>query len=370
MSDTLNIPREILETVLDHLGEVIWMSDVKKNKIIYISKGYERVWEQSCEELLNRPMSFVERIHPEDQSKVIEAFSKQVQGQYAETYRLVLPSGQIKWIFDKAYPIRSNEGEVTAVVGIASDITEKVRAEESLKSQQSQMAASSRLSALGQMAGGIAHEINNPLAIIEGKASYLLDAITNKKATDEMLSSGIQKISETVFRINKIIKGLKTFARSGDQEPFVMTSIEKVILETLDLCRERFKNGGVDLLVSEKDWVNVQVHCRPVQICQVLLNLLNNSYDAVVGAPQSWVKVTCAQSAELCLIKVIDSGNGIPPDVASKLMEPFFTTKSVGKGTGLGLSISKGIIEEHGGYLWYDDTEENTTFAFVLNVKK
>jgi C4-dicarboxylate-specific signal transduction histidine kinase len=113
-----------------------------------------------------------------------------------------------------------------------------------------------------------------------------------------------------------------------------------------------------------------QVNCRPTQLSQVLLNLLSNAFDAVSALSEKWVRLTVTQEEQKLIIKVIDSGNGIPSDIAEKIMQPFFTTKVIGKGTGLGLSISRGIIESHEGALFYDPSEKNTTFVIELPIHK
>lgn len=126
----------------------------------------------------------------------------------------------------------------------------------------------------------------------------------------------------------------------------------RLVEDALKLCRERFDKYGVDLRVSLDASSELEIKARPSQITQVLLNLLGNSFDAVEKSSEKWVELSLVKAKGKLVIKVTDSGKGIPDWVTEKLMDPFFTTKEVGKGTDLGLSISKGIIEEHwGSYL-------------------
>ncbi len=225
---------------------------------------------------------------------------------------------------------------------------------------------SSRLASLGEMAGGIAHEINNPLAIISGKSQrirrLLLEGDSQNKET---LMGDLNKIDQTIERIAKIIQGLRSFSRDGAKDDFSCYPVKDICENTLELCRSRFHNAGIELTLPDVD-NKLHIECRPVQIEQVLLNLLNNAFDAVSGLAVKWVKVSLTSSETDIELSVTDSGNGIPTSVQSKLMQPFFTTKPVGKGTGLGLSICKGIVESHGGQFTYDTSSKNTRFVVCL----
>ena len=136
--------------------------------------------------------------------------------------------------------------------------------------------------------------------------------------------------------------------------------------DTLALCSERFKAHGVNLQVEDLR-EDISFAGRPVQISQVLLNLLNNAHDAIEALAEKWIKVSFKNLEDRIRICVIDSGSGIPENVREKMMQPFFTTKAIGKGTGLGLSVSKGIIDEHQGVLTVDHTCPNTCFVIELS---
>jgi C4-dicarboxylate-specific signal transduction histidine kinase len=128
---------------------------------------------------------------------------------------------------------------------------------------------------------------------------------------------------------------------------------------------ERFKASGINLEIQVKG--DSVVECRHVQVSQVIVNLLNNSFDAVQSLEQKWVRITLEEDSVLAIVRVTDSGPGIrDPQIVAKLMQPFFTTKEVGKGTGLGLSISKGLIESQGGRFYLNQTCPNTEFVIEL----
>ena len=135
--------------------------------------------------------------------------------------------------------------------------------------------------------------------------------------------------------------------------------------KTLDICQERINNNGTAVEVQYLKH-DSSILCRPVEISQVLLNLINNSYQATSSYPHPWIKIIMEEVGDSFRMQVIDCGEKISPAIKQKLFQPFFTTKDIGVGTGLGLSISRGIIEEHKGKLYYQDDAPNTTFVIEI----
>lgn len=244
-------------------------------------------------------------------------------------------------------------------LGIAEDLTDSLRLE-------SQLAHSAKMASLGEMAGGIAHEINNPLAIISGKASYLRLLIKKENYTPAVFEEELIKVERTVDRIAKIIRGLRSFSRSSENDPMTSTNFQIILEDTLQLCLEKFRKNNIDVKIAGS--LDQWLECRPSQISQLLMNLLSNSYDAVLPLDEKWIEIKVDRKDQELLISVIDSGKGIAAEIVDRIMQPFFTTKEVGKGTGLGLSISKGIAEDHHGTLVYDRTASNTKFIICLPV--
>jgi signal transduction histidine kinase len=234
-----------------------------------------------------------------------------------------------------------------------------------LQTTQSKIVHTTKMAALGIMAGGISHEINNPLAAIRLNSSSLRDLAQAPEVDVGNVLEIADSIDKTVVRIAKIISGLKSFAREGKQDETELAPLQKIISETLDFCQARFKNHGIALTVTPIS-PDLVIQCRRVQIGQVLLNLLNNAFDAIQDQPKAWVRIEVQESANEVAVAVVDSGPGIPVELRDKLMQPFFTTKEVGKGTGLGLSIADGILKSHGGTFALDTDSSHTRFVFHL----
>lgn len=256
-----------------------------------------------------------------------------------------------------------DEGKMAVLVAI--DITSHKKDEETIRVQQAQLVQSSKLSMLGEMSGGVAHEINNPLAVIVGYAQRMEFLAKSGGIESTEVLRFADRILSMANRIAKIVQGLRMFAREASNDPFEHVSTHKIVQDTLELCAQRFSHHGLDLRIGAS-LESVSLDCRQVQISQVLLNLLNNAFDAVRHLPERWISVDASQRGDTVEIRVEDSGSGIEPAIASKMLQPFFTTKPIGQGTGLGLSISKGIIEAHGGRLYYDAVARNTSFVIEL----
>ena len=252
------------------------------------------------------------------------------------------------------------------VESIVDERTHELQAtQQTVLDQQQTLITSAKMSALGEMAGGIAHEINTPLGSIAMLASELeLDAKAGV-VDPAMVLDVSGDIKKTVDRIGSIVKALRTFARDSQHDELKPHSFKFIASETLNLCRERFASHGVKLIYDETA-PDVSISCRPTEISQILLNLMNNSVDAIEMQDEKWIQLECKIAGAEILLSVSDSGPGIPEAVARKIMQPFFTTKEIGKGTGLGLSISRSIAEAHGGRLELDQTLQNTKFVLRL----
>jgi PAS domain S-box-containing protein len=261
--------------------------------------------------------------------------------------------------------IRDSEGKPSILLGICEDITDQIESQRLIEEQKVKLISASNMSSIGEMAAGIAHEINNPLAITIGRAGLLLSQLeANQSLPVSKIIESLNIVIKSTNRAAKIIAGMKELSRDAESDQMVPSDINHSLNDALALCRERFKKHGITLVVVPSGPANYMG--RPVQLSQVFMNLLNNSFDAVVNESKKWVNVSVSLSAGSIRIEFSDSGQPIDKIIRDKIMQPFFTTKEVGKGIGLGLSISRQIISSHGGSLYLDDSRPSTTFVIEL----
>ena len=174
------------------------------------------------------------------------------------------------------------------------------------------------------------------------------------------------RIEETVTRISTIVRAMRSLSRQTTGDPMRPFLAAALLEDTLAVCRARFAEGAVALLVDSGD--NPLLVGRPAEVGQVLLNLLKNAYDATGGRDGARVAVSIAREGERARIVVEDTGPGVPAELVDQIMEPFFTTKEPGAGTGLGLSISRSITLNHGGELRLEPTSEGARFVLLLPI--
>ena len=322
----------------------------------------------TAEEIIKDASAIINLIHPDDVSSFQESLEITIKNLTPWRWEGRFCAGNgFKWFQGGSTPLKENDGSILWD-GILFEITSQKEAEERLRFQEAQLASASKLVALGEMAGGVAHEINTPLNAILFCADQILNSLGEDSFEKDEIIEMSTLISETSQRIAKIVRGLKAFARDVSHEPMETVDLEGVIEESLDLCRQRLNQNGIDIkIVRPRE--PVLVHCRSVQLGQVLLNLINNSFDAVISTAEAWVIIEVKVEGSTVKIEVSDSGKGLSPSVVKKLFQPFFTTKGPGKGTGIGLSISKGIVESHEGSLYFDHASENTKFVIELPLR-
>lgn len=345
------------QQVIDAVEEFVLVKG-PKSKVLWANKAFQNYYGMSNTELVGLiDAPFVEPDMTQQYVKDDLYVFENAKALHVPSEPVTRHDGIIRNFYTVKSPIFDEKGEVIMTVGISRDITD-------LEAAQAKAIESAKMATLGEMAAGIAHEINNPLAVITGRASAMRDRAMSGNLQPTTWAEECDKIEKMAMRIARIVKGLKTFSRASERDPFVLESLGAVIDDSISICQDRLNRQGVELRL--KPFKRVALQCRPSQLTQVMLNLVANSIDAIENQNEKWVEIAVTERENLTELTVTDSGPTIAPEVRKQLMQPFFTTKGVGRGTGLGLSISRGIVEDHGGTLTFVDDAAHTQFRITL----
>jgi PAS domain S-box-containing protein len=303
-------------------------------------------------------------VHDQDRESFIK-FNKFIcgGGEGSLIFKLVGLKGteRVMESFARAHKLESGG---IAHLAITNEITERIKSEKELLKKDQELEEAKRLSVIGEFAAGIAHEVNNPLAIIHSKTELLalqLNQLEIKNSKNvELIQSSLATIKQTVVHASDIIKNLKTFSSKADFENLELIRLEEVIDMALKISQNRCYNAGIDIIMKVDP--NIKLICSSAGLSQVILNLLINSIDALERLDEKWIRIETNVSGKLLKIKFTDSGKGIPDEIIDKITQPFFSTKEPGKGTGLGLSLSLKSVEKMNGNFNYNSNSKNTQF--------
>jgi PAS domain S-box-containing protein len=365
----------------ENINEVFWMTDPTGHEMLYVSPVFEKIWGRTCESLYADPQSWLHAIHPEDQGRVMKSWLGATQTDnrepvpqeatarkpdYEEEYRIVRPDKSVRWIHDRGFIIRNQTGQMQRVVGVTRDITENRKLEAQFRQSQ-------KMEGIGQLAGGVAHDFNNILAIIEMQSGLLKSS--GGLSADQ--SEYADEISVTVQRAATLTRQLLLFSRREVFQPRDLDLSESITNTTKMLRRILGENVQIQLKLASQPMF---IHADAGMMDQVLLNLAVNARDAMPNGGQLVIETSGVEFDEFAVsqapqarpgsfvrLNVSDSGCGIPPEILPKIFEPFFTTKDIGKGTGLGLATVFGIVQQHQGWInVYSEVNHGTTFRVYL----
>jgi signal transduction histidine kinase len=367
---------ELLNKVICLSPNMISIFDTKSETRTFINKQANHVMGVDFNRM-NQITSehFEEMIHPDDLANYLAGRARDPgpdnpDGYTTLEFRSRKSDGTYAHISSRVIPFeRSGDGKVTQFLSISEDITkEKELAQELAEKQQQERAKtihSERFTALSEMAGGIAHEINNPLAIIMGHTQTMRMRKHRGTLSDNDFSISLDKIEFTAKRISKVVNSMIMIANDGMNDAFIDCPINVILDDLHSFWGQRLANHRISLDFIEVD-PEITVYCRPVQIVLVLLNLVGNSFHAIKDRDEKWIRVRVEAEGDKVAIHFTDSGKGIPESIKHKIFDPFFTTRSVGDGAGLGLSVASGIAKVHNGSLRVDSSSPNTSFVLSL----
>jgi PAS domain S-box-containing protein len=354
----------------ENIGEVFWMSTGTGDKTLYVSPAFEKIWGRSADELYRRPSLWLEAIIPEDRDRVQQHYHSKrwLEGGFHNEYRIARPDGAVRWIHDRGFPVRDDKGKVYRIVGFAQDVTELQQAADRERQLLADLAHMARLTTMGEMASGLAHELNQPLSAIMNYLDASVRLLQNQgKAPDNVLSAMGSAAAEAE-RAGKIIHRMKNFLRRTEPRQSA-EDVNQLVQEALDLIAREIRLSSTRLRMELAEGLP-RVMADRIQIEQVILNLARNALDAMQQTePEKRILTvkTARDAARAVTVSVSDTGVGLSADSAEQLFQAFYTTKP--EGMGMGLAISRTIVQAHGGRLWAEPGNgRGATFTFTLPV--
>ena len=347
--------------------------DMRSNEVEW-DDALDRLFGLSPGHTVRSPDQFLSLIHPDDRAAVADACRRCAEegADFEMEYRVTRPDGTEHWLYDKGKTFFDEAGRPLYMAGACVDVTTRKQTEEALnrslqelRDKQEQLVQAAKLASLGEVATGVAHEINNPLNNIGLFVGNVLDQVREGPIDRQQVARNLAAAIEQTKKAAIIVEHLRTFGRRASA-PFEPVSINRIVQASVSLVEAQFRVRNIDLTLDLLPH-DPCVMGNPIQIEQVFINLLANARDAVERAPCKKIRIDSTAYGAHIQVRVCDTGVGIPADAQSRIFDPFFTTKEVGKGTGLGLSISYGIIKEHQGEIEVESRQgEGTTFTIRL----
>ena len=342
----------------NHVSDTIFSLDVE-GCFIYVNKPTQNMTGYNLEDLLGKPVHNI--LTPESRNTVDQVISQFTDSQHEQAkefvVEVIMRSHDIITIEVKLVRISDSEKKIK-YYGVGRNVTERNRL-------QQQLLQTEKLSSIGELISGVAHEINNPLTGIMGFTELLL----NTTGFDSETTQYLETVLNEADRAKRIIQNLLTFARKH-QPKKTLCQINDIVNSVVEFRAYEMGVSNIETQISLDHHVP-SIHVDPHQLRQVILNIVNNAIHALQDTNSSgMLKIqTYLVNADIH-ISIEDNGRGILPEHVQKIFDPFFTTKEIGKGTGLGLSISHGIIQEHGGAIVVKSTVgQGTRFTVIIPVE-
>ncbi len=351
--------------------DVIWDWDMRAGRV-WRGDGFEEVFGYTADQVSNELEWWVEQTHPDDRERVcakIEALRERRIEQYSTEYRFRRADGSYADVLERAFVMYNDRDRPVRIVGSLMDISDRRHAEELLRLQQAELAHTDRISTMGEVATGLAHELNQPLAAIANFAESCKQVIdSGAPDSHDKLREWVARIAANTDRAGQMIRRLRAFTRKSEphRAPVELTELVHDVIELVG-SESRRRNMRVRWEPSKEPVPRVEVD--PVQIQQVLVNLMHNAFDAARDMPPERRQIVVEAKAQgnAVELSVADQGRGIPREQRERVFEAFYSTKT--SGVGIGLAISRSIVENHGGKLWFSpNPRHGTTFHFTVPV--
>jgi PAS domain S-box-containing protein len=350
------------------------------SRITLFNHAFEHLTGYTAEEVIGKElgMLFPEANRDESLSKIKRALN----GEHWESVEIPIlcKDGDVRLVlWNSANIYAKDDSTLLATIAQGTDVTERKKAQEEVLSKERQLAHTSRLSTLGEMATAMAHELNQPLTIISMAAESILRDIKKNRIDMSLLPQDIEDILHNVRRIDTIITHMRTFARQPGEIKLVEP--EQILNNTFIIVGEQLRVHNISVSRHIQEALP-PIKVDPNQLEQVFINILANARQTLdekgkeaERAGESFhkqMKCSILQEGDYVVFEFADNGCGVPDDIKPRIFEPFFTTKEPGQGTGLGLSIAYGIIvRSHKGRIWVEDNEMGgATFKVALPIEE
>jgi PAS domain S-box-containing protein len=352
MEDALRESEERFRQIADNIQAVFWMVDIQSQQTLYVSKAYENIWQRSCESLYQNFSDWLESIHPDDRHYIDSAYTEIAEkGQADIKYRIIRPDGSIRWIRNRAFPIKNELGKLARVAGISEDITEWQKIEQ-IKSEFISI---------------VSHELRTPLTAIQAALGLLQSGIYDQKP--EKFKRMLEIAAIDSDRLVRLVNDILHLERLESDQ----TYLEKITCTATDLIEQAVIGVSAIAKLQEIKFnihpTDAQVWAEPDAIIQTLTNLLGNAIK--FSPPNSTITLIVQQQTDNVLFQIHDQGRGIPADkleaIFSRFQQVDASDSRAKGGTGLGLAICRSIINQHGGEIWAESTVGvGSTFSFTL----
>jgi PAS domain S-box-containing protein len=357
---------ERFRTLADNMSQFAWMADATG----WIS-WYNRRWFEYTGATLAEMQGWGwEKVHhPDHVDRVVQKWRRahETGEPWEDTFPLRGQDGRYRWFLSRALPIRDADGQVIRWFGTNTDVTDQLAAEASLRDKQEQLVQAAKLASIGELASGMAHELNNPLNNIGLFVGNVLHQLEEGQIDPPRMRYNLQTTLQQVNKAAAIITHLRTFARSAATHPEPVV-LHRVIQSAVSLVEAQLCLQNVQLTL-DPGLGNFVVLGNAIQLEQVFINLLTNARDAIAATADKRITISNYIHGAHIDVAVSDTGSGISSEHHARVFDPFFTTKEIGKGTGLGLSISYGIIKDHGGTITVESKAgKGTTFVVRLPI--
>ncbi len=315
-----------------------WMSE--KGRLMY---GFDSNLRLNCDLILSR-------VHPDDRPKVKTEYERaaSLHGTFESEHRLLLPHGRVRWVIMRGRFLKDKEGDPLETIGVTVDVSTRKEADIQLQTQREEMAHRNRVSLMGEMTASFAHELNQPLAAIANNAAAGRRLLGRGNVDLEFLGQLLQDMAADGQRAIEVIKGIRALVRKEKSERALL-DLNAVIADTVRLVGSDVMRRE-STITTELDSSLPQIEAAPVQIQQVLLNLIMNALEAVESLPPAERRIIISTRSDKGItaeFSVRDFGAGLPSDRTEKVFDHFFSTKQAGMG--MGLAIVRSIVEAHGG---------------------